>query len=307
MFTFACRSSSIPCSETDSQHQDGEPTDPPPAQTPPVNPRYARPIPRAPSPVSTSDSTLFCQTCLKNQALLTQNLANYLPAPSNPRYAEYEASYPEYRRQLEERYPQVCAHCEPRVRQKIHKAGYAAKADHLRRVMERAKYGRHAAEKWRRRWWAWVAGGLLWANAAGGHIVFNSLGALALEEAEMRDDSPVPPLRDCLELAYRVGQVGSQCVVAARPLVGGATLLAFLSIWWNPTMGRRTTARARGLVEFYQIQTVLLLVRLLNWYLFREGTELHIDHVLARAIHAVMLAFNIVVSVLRLPKIPLIS
>ena len=238
---------------------------------------------------------MFCQTCLKNQALLTQNLANYLPLPDHPKYQEYEAKYPEFRLALEQRFPQVCGQCEGRVQQRIRESGYAAKADHLRRVMERAKDSQAAATSWIWRWRAAVVGGTLWTLALIGHILWNGLGALQVDDNELRDISPAPGLGTCLSMAYGSRYIEPRCAESVRPLVGWAILLSLLSIWWNPVMGRRTLARVGGLAEFYKLQCILLFARFSTWYLLREDSGYVFERSVEKAIHAVMLAFNIAV------------
>lgn len=76
-----------------------------------------------------------------NQHLLTQTLASYLPAQTDPQYPLFEKNYPRYRKELEERYPPLCRNCEPRVRERLQVTGYAAKTDHLRRMVEQTRKG----------------------------------------------------------------------------------------------------------------------------------------------------------------------
>ena len=70
--------------------------------------------------------------------LVNKTLAEYLPDEDDPQYAKYEASADAYRAELEQRYPQVCDTCIGRVRDHIRAAGYAAKTDNLRRVLEQS-------------------------------------------------------------------------------------------------------------------------------------------------------------------------
>ena len=276
--------------------QDGQPTDPPPAQTPPANPRFARPVARR-APAEVADTSLFCQTCLNNQAHLTRSLANYLPAPDDPLYAQFEATYPVYRRSLEERYPQVCASCEGRVQRRIQEAGYAAKADHLRRIMERAKDSRQAAANWTFRWrLAWF-GGILWTTALLGHIVWHGLGTMRLEEDDgMRDDSLAPTFQKCILEVYKSREIHPRCGQAVRPFASRLLAVAVVSAWWNPVMGYRILSRVSGLGEFYKQQCVLLLARMLSWYLLCDGSGLQLDRDVERAVQGVMLALNVIVS-----------
>ena len=85
----------------------------------------------------TSDSSIFCSTCVKNQQLYYTALSEYLPDEDDPQYEELEAALPQYKADLEKRYPQCCARCEPKVNAQLQQANYAAKSDHLRRMLER--------------------------------------------------------------------------------------------------------------------------------------------------------------------------
>ena len=79
---------------------------------PPSHAAAAEPLDRLPSNV-------FCRTCLTNQTLVTNILADYLPEETHPAYAERLHALPAYRRSLEHRYPLVCATCAHRVNERI--------------------------------------------------------------------------------------------------------------------------------------------------------------------------------------------
>ncbi len=98
-------------------------------------------MPRGSRPSSNDPShDIFCDTCLKNQRLFTTSLAQYLPDdPDSPDYALLEKKYYQFRNRLEERYPQICAECEPRVQQRIEQAAYTAKTDTLRRMIDQSR------------------------------------------------------------------------------------------------------------------------------------------------------------------------
>ncbi|KAF7597463.1 hypothetical protein BBP40_003710 [Aspergillus hancockii] len=108
--------------------------DPPAADT---NPKVYGPGASNPPFESTdfTGSSLFCAQCVRNQHLFTSALAAYFPPADDPSYGAYEQEYPNFRKNMEERYPQVCAKCEPRVKERIRQAGYEAKSDHLRRIL----------------------------------------------------------------------------------------------------------------------------------------------------------------------------
>ena len=141
-----------------------------------------------PSDLGLTGSDLFCAQCVRNQHLFTNALASYFPSSDDPNYSAYEREYPKFRRNLEERYPQVCDKCEPRVKARIRQAGYEAKSDHLRRMMDRSKAGKAArkARQWNWRSLLVLAGAMCYWASIAGQLAWSMTSALPVEE----------PLRD---------------------------------------------------------------------------------------------------------------
>lgn len=231
---------------------------------------FAQPLPHHQSVENTVN---FCATCLKNQHLLTETLSNYLPSAEDPNYDRYEASYPEYRRKLEERYPPVCTRCEPAVRRQIQQAGYAAKSDHLRRMVERSRRRRIAS---RTGWRSIVVtlGGLFFWTSITGQLVWNLIG---VRENPMRITSEsensmgLRPLQCAVQLA--TGLTDRGCAVAFAPVAQIAIILGFLSIWWNPKWHHKLQGREGrlvGLRDYYVVNVVTLLLRFGFWTLARN-------------------------------------
>ncbi|KIW31426.1 uncharacterized protein PV07_03076 [Cladophialophora immunda] len=222
--------------------------------------RFAQPVPANPLPDdSAPQNSVFCSTCLKNQQLYTYNLSQFLPDPDHPEYEKLEAQLPEYKKGLEQRYPQCCARCEPKVRAQLHKATYNARSDHLRRVLERSRQRRVASR------WGWRS---LLLNAAGlGYTV-----SLALQVLWHLYGSQVVGVS--LNLELRPAECFSQwrplpeCLEMMEPLVGLSLVLGLLCIWWNPKWRHKLSNnewRLSGLNEYYLAQFFLLGLRFSAW------------------------------------------
>ncbi|KAI8949293.1 hypothetical protein F4801DRAFT_553578 [Xylaria longipes] len=139
------------CDATNWLDSNGEITDPPAAADglERSHLQYAIPRasgPRSPSPLAiavdtTADDFVFCATCLRNQHMLNSSLAQF-EWPDDSSSAEHSARERRYwalKKALEQRYPQVCEECLPKVNTKLNQASYTAKADHLRRMMDRTR------------------------------------------------------------------------------------------------------------------------------------------------------------------------
>ncbi|KAM3539922.1 hypothetical protein ARSEF1564_007161 [Beauveria bassiana] len=257
----------LSCDATNYLDQNGDITDPPVATEREAAPpsQYARPQPAA----SIEPDAVFCSTCLKNQRLFTASLAQYLPDdPSHPDYAELDGNYYRYRRNLERRYPQVCEACAGTVQDRIRQAGYTAKTDHLRRMMDKSR-GRTAAAATTRRagildavgvlgawlWRAGLAAQLLWHLQ---HIV---------RALERQDNGMYDP--DDSGVVVK-GLAATRLALAWLPdgdaLMRASIAAAILSVWWNPhfvQFSRGFTRHLLGFTRWYSFQGLIVFFRIL--------------------------------------------
>ncbi|KAH0843195.1 hypothetical protein FOPE_07838 [Fonsecaea pedrosoi] len=255
--------------------ENGEIADVPLEEAAPVQ-RFAQPV--ATNPLSddfSSQDSVFCSTCLKNQQLYTHNLSQFLPDPDHPEYEKLEAQLPEYKKGLEQRYPQCCAKCEPKVRAQLHKATYNARSDHLRRVLEKSRQRRVASR------WGWRS--LLLSAAGLGHTVSLTLqvlwhlyGSQVVAGSSNRQLKPV----ECFSQMHCV----RQCAEMMEPIVGLSLVLGLLCVWWNPKWQHKLSnndQRLSGLNEYYLAQFLLLGLRFSAWIiLFHVPLSLRLTAIL---------------------------
>ena len=177
----------------------------------------------------------------------------------------------------------------------MRQSGYMAKTDHLRRMREQTQ---HAMEKMRQSWQRTslltLIGSTIWYLAIASQLLWHGFGTLGyLEEGVVGE---TPNIQQCFISAATSYQVNSGCAKAMYSPAGWMIILSFLTIWWNPVMRRRWIDRAVGLSEFYKLQLILLFVRTGGWYVLGVDMETGFEHNVTKAIHSVMLAFNLVVS-----------
>ncbi|KAF2200479.1 hypothetical protein GQ43DRAFT_373710 [Delitschia confertaspora ATCC 74209] len=294
---FTCQN----CGAVNYLDERGEITDPPAEATGfTSNFHYARPVPRATSPELAGppeQDSLFCRECLKNQQLVATALAEYLPSPDDPEYTKYEATVDAYKNDLEQRYPQVCADCIPRVRSRIRAAGYAAKTDHLRRVLEKTRNG---GALYGRSSWNWrnivllLAGWIYVASVIFG-LLWHTFGALMRPEDVLNDES------QCAYQAWNRGQVEPQCFDHMWVYAQIGLLCGLLSFWWNPKLQQKasgSSGRLKGLRSHMTLQAVLLAARILSMYYLAEVPSTFQNALdIFRAGHAFMGFFVLLVSI----------
>ncbi|KAG2418461.1 hypothetical protein HFD88_001562 [Aspergillus terreus] len=287
------------CEAINYLDEKGEITDPPAAET---NPDVYGPDASSP-PFETADFTgsgLFCAQCVRNQHLFTSALASYFPPTDDPNYAAYEREYPKFRQNLEERYPQVCVKCEPRVRDRIRQAGYEAKSDHLRRMMDRSKAGRAArqARNWNWRSLLVFAGAIGYWTSIAGQFSWNMWSALDTEDALRDPDEAVEPssIVSCVHQVLETRRVPASCSVDLAPYAGLALVAGILSIWYNPKLRLKVEGRGGrfvGLGEYYKVQLIVMVVRCAFWGVMRDPSSSGLEPTLPPALHIFMVFFTI--------------
>ncbi|KAI1159515.1 hypothetical protein F5B18DRAFT_636514 [Nemania serpens] len=264
------------CDATNWLDQNGEITDPPAAadNPKPSNLQYAIPRPsayRSPSPLSpavehaTGDS-IFCATCLRNQQMLRSSLAQF-EWPDDITSAEHVARERKYwalRRTLEERYPQVCEDCLPKVNKKLHQASYTAQTDHLRRMMDRTRSQRTGIRRHgpldvinflgKLGWYAGFVLQAMW------HVIVVSL-LLTEPYSSTRDGSRIHVILGAFH------RMGSPILPYPDQIMRWAIHLGMFSFPWNPRFKqivRGFTAHILGFRQWYTYQLLVLLLRFVS-------------------------------------------
>jgi hypothetical protein len=296
------RSFSCPhCEAVNYLDERGEITDPP-IEVHTTSVQYARPAMRATSPeLASPDQELFCRECLKNQYMLTQALAEYLPPPNHPDYHKFEASIEQYRQDLEHRYPQVCADCLPKVRNRIRAAGYAAKTDHLRRNLEKTRKGfvQYGYSRWGwRNVLLFVAKQIYFISILLG-VMWHAFGALMRAEDEMREEDG-----SCMLRAFRQREVEPRCFEDLFEFAKWGWLCGLLTCWWNPKLSDKANGsggRFRGLRTYLTLQAVVLAVRGFSlWHLQSVSLRRRDALSLFKAEHAFMTIFIVITTAISL-------
>ncbi|KAK6824821.1 Integral inner nuclear membrane protein ima1 [Apiospora arundinis] len=219
---------------------------------------------RASSPDGSAMDSIFCTTCLKNQHIYTEALRQFeLPDDQNdPEYNDRVRAFRKWRGDLEQRYPQVCATCEPKVQQQLNKASYTAKTDHLRRVMDRTRARRHEVKR----------RGVLDVLDSVGRVTWNIafalefcwhvsvLCALFVQDDEVAATTHwlVAPLRNTCHYALMFSP-------NADRFIRWSMTLGLASFAWNPKFKqtiRGFTAHILGVGQWYTYQLLILFIRL---------------------------------------------
>lgn len=255
----------------------GEITDPPAGATGSSS-RYA-----SPHPVATS--SVFCNTCLKNQDMLARLVAEYVPDEDDPDYKAAIAGLPAYRDQLEQDYPQCCASCEPRAQAQLQHATKAAKSDNMLRNLQKTRLKRaRQSFDWRHLVISGAGMGYIFSIAV--QLLWHLLGA----QGGLR-----PAYRNPLQCLV-TWPAPLKCHDETLPFLPLAVAIGFACSWWNPQWARKLEAkegRLVGLAKYYAIQGVILVWRLASWSIL---TDLKLDVRLRTMIHSITLIALVILT-----------
>ncbi|KAL8688760.1 MAG: hypothetical protein Q9218_005406 [Villophora microphyllina] len=289
------------CDAVNHLDENGEITDPPTQDF--TSARYVQPQTRSLLPeASPPQRSLFCQRCLQNQHMVNQALAEYLPSPEHPQYYEFEKALPGYRKKMEERFPPVCVDCAPAIERQIRATGYAAKSDHLRRVMERKRGAGLGRTRWTWKKIIVALGAVGWSVGLVGHLAWHLLGALPYSQPEdgLVDEDLPRLISSCFVNGALKFQSSSSYDQLLRPFLIYAFSSSLLCVWWNPKMQYKLDGgygRIVGSVDFYKLQCVALIIRFVGWTLAAKRYPFLQDQQTARALHALSIVIEILLTI----------
>lgn len=116
-------------------------------------------------------------------------------------------------------------------------------------------------------------------------------------EGGLKDDTS-PSLSTCLAQSWISGRTTFVCSHQLAAVAGPALGLGFLSIWWNPRFKEkleRGGGRILGLMEYYKIQFIFLVLRFGSYLALTRSPLYDFDTGTRRAIHSFMVIFALIV------------
>ena len=276
-------------------------TDPPTAvAAKEKSPQFGRVARRTQSPeLSPQGDNIFCKQCITNQHFVQQNLAEYIPDPSHPKYNEFIGNLEQYKKDLEKRYPQVCANCAPRVNARLAEGAQAARADHLRHLLAKKDKPLLSSFSWQRwglrRIIVFIAGVAWWASVLG-QTTWHLLGVLPPAEKQMRLSSTSWYAQwTCAAAVLASQELQQSCLHATAATAWYSLVLGLLSFWWNSKLSQKLYSRDRrlvGLGSYLVVQLLSLVIRGAAFYALEYPQWLPAETP-ASGIHGAMLAFMV--------------
>ncbi|KAK4549696.1 hypothetical protein LTR36_004997 [Oleoguttula mirabilis] len=286
-----------------SQHQSAEPR--------PAFHTFTQDLPET---LNHQHGQAFCNTCLNNQRVYLETLSNYLPDEDHPEYQKFEDALPQFKRDLEARWPQICRKCAPTAQGKINRADYYAGTQNLA-VLGRKTLARRGASargmrddwgKWSMRVLLNLVGMVYYASllaqvAWHAYAIFTTIFSAGTDKPTATDFAFDATPRDCvrLTLGMRFNQPCYQLLgtYMTRALITSACLLWYnpgLKAWYHHTHRMEAVT---GQAEYFRMQVVMLAVRAVAYYKLSDPAvtaSLTTQQLLAA--HAFMMMFMAIVQ-----------
>lgn len=178
------------------------------------------------------------------------------------------------------------------------KTSYAAKADHLRRMMDRSRGGFAAGASigvaynvlFRLAGVAWVLNIVLQA-------CWHAMSAMSVPQQWSMDEyeesmyAGTPTPEQCVYQAVNSRKLHKACVAPATEWMPYVLLLSLATIWWNRqshTMLSRPNVARTGVREYYVLQVVTFVVRVTAWHFLRPDAP-HLAGDMLKAGHLFMI------------------
>jgi len=189
--------------------------------------------------------------------------------------AEYDAQFPEFKRNMERRYPPVCPKCEPKVRERIRKSAYAAKSDILTKKLAKSTTPWEHESHWRRL--LCVVEALQWASLLV-QMAWHLLGVLGslsngpwINRGHDIKNSSLPVMVLCFAATTTGQQLSPRCFDALAQAVLYQIGIGAITCWYNPSMRTGHKIKSSELTLYYFAQVLSLCLRLVVWLVLERN------------------------------------
>lgn len=179
----------------------------------------------------------------------------------------------------------------------VDRAGYTARTDHLRRMMDKTRQRRATPKQWsaldtadwlgKSLWQGGLALQLLW------HLVVISDNISVTTPGPMRDPDEVPTL-----LASILGPV-SRFLPGGEVLIHWSVIASMLSVWWNPRfvqVFRGFSRHVIGLSQWYIFQALVVTVRFAGRRATKYAADAQVSRSAQMSLHGLLALAMTVVS-----------
>ncbi|CAZ86243.1 unnamed protein product [Tuber melanosporum] len=258
-------------------------------------------------------SPIFCRNCLNNQKIVSTRIGDYeLPPDSHPDL-DYHINvlFPRFQKELEERFPLVCADCAPRANEQIRSKNYKVKVESLRQMLAKSGDPSRTREEKANSWglferlvwvlrggvWcyshfivaAWAGMAMLFPDRAAGTVLADGEGTWVSCISHSLEGSRFVP--DCYEVASRQ---------ALKFLPW--SIFGFFWVYWESSLQKYPEKKLVGANEYLWMEIGVWAFRMTCWAAFAYSKLTFSEDVMLR-VYLGIFFFSIMVGSLSCLKL----
>ena len=145
-----------------------------------------------------------------------------------------------------------------------------------------------------------LLGGLTWWGSVLAQGLWHVLGMMVMvQNWDGLMDDEKPDMFGCLQQGIKSQSLDGYCSLYVSALLRGALILGLGSFWWNNQLLKKlqgTGGRLAGLMEYYKLQMVVVVVRGIAGWVLQDGGAFGLEPAAIRGGHAFMVLFLFLVS-----------
>ncbi|RPA94709.1 hypothetical protein L873DRAFT_1700443 [Choiromyces venosus 120613-1] len=224
-------------------------------------------------------SPIFCRNCLNNQKVVSTRIGDYELPPDDHPDLDYHINvlFPRFQKELEERFPLVCADCAPRANEQIRSKNYKAKVESLRQMLARSGDPSRTREEKAKSWGlferlVWMLRGCVWCYS---HFIVAAWAGAAMlfpdRAAGMVLGSHEDTWASCISRSLEDSKIVSDCYeVTSRHALNFLpwSILGFFWIYWESSLQKHPQKKLVGASEYLWMEIGVLLFRMACWAAF---------------------------------------
>ncbi|KAI6800868.1 hypothetical protein KC363_g3884 [Hortaea werneckii] len=260
----------------------------------------------------------FCDTCVRNQRIHMETLSNYLPDEDHPEYQKFEDALPTFKKELEQRYPQVCRRCAPKAQGVIHKADYYAGSQNVARKGKQVRLGGPKTKRQRDDWGKWSTRrllglvGLVYYVCLLAQMCWHAYGIFATPTSsdDQGDGTKEDPInaeilnatpKQCLQQSVQTS-FNNSCYRLFGSYLSRVLFTTACLIWYHPGLRYWVHHTYRmesvaGWKEYFSLQVIMLAVRTLAYNKLSDPTfTADLTRPQVMAAHGFMIVFMLLVQ-----------
>jgi hypothetical protein len=225
-----------------------------------------------------------------------------MPPEDHPDYDLHnDVLYPNFVKDLENRWPQVCIECGPKVKKRLKKVNYDAKVASLGHMLARSEqpnttssHGFHPLRALK--WAVWVVRGVVWVWA---NLLFLVWHGSAILHPSGSNSMEEPEWKQCFVASWSKSELDATCYDVSRRQASNYFIYTLFGFWWlyrQWGVEMHPEKKLVGAGEYLKLEISAVIIRFLGLILLGEHGWLQASEETTVIMHVGFFFISIIVS-----------